>query len=97
MDSCVGQLAQAKWIMLNVDRVLEESFIDCPACSVLPLPDDGKKKPVSGNNGVGKQNRLKVLPMVSGHTVQRPKINVTRIEQQRKVFNKELQEIEFFI
>lgn len=83
IDSCVNQLAQAKWIFLNVDKTLEELYENCPACDMNA--NTTISIPASTASTGGSKSKLKVLPMVSGYTFQRPSISVTRIEQERRV------------
>ncbi|CAG7668197.1 unnamed protein product [Allacma fusca] len=100
LDGCVNQLAQAKWILINVERTIENYYAECPACdkdsTALPVGNRATTPPTILNSQApstsnaskkvreNKAKKASVLPMVSGHTVQRPKINIARVDVRKE-------------
>jgi len=60
LDSCVSQIAQAKWILTNVDESLSGFSKGCPVCGILPEKEKQLIK-VSG----GKEIKDKTVPTTS--------------------------------
>ncbi|CAL8124262.1 unnamed protein product [Orchesella dallaii] len=87
LDKIVNEVAQAKWILKGVLDHLEETDskpAKCVNCNGNDRINDRKKEsPSKDKKDKDKKAKKAVLPMVSGHTVQRPKINLLRVDDQR--------------